>query len=279
MKDMKCYQHVLFEDLKDYLNRKDYLAGFTTIEQTYIRRNIGAVGEDDIDRIISEKIVQLHEMPYNEFCEILYQKELIAGSVYIIDDYQTIYSSYNKNNNGQHITWGLDIYPSKTYKLFCMAISSDQLLPQVFIIEEEKVKPWIVYYDPYYKILEDGVKDKGTIYYLEDENKNSANYDFKNILFDFNDNVYHTFSDFSGNDISSEVFGNKINKAYNVIILLRINNLICNYSDLIIKDDIQDMDKDSIKQIIQKDQRYYLDYLDLQTLTHQFYGIAKNIHI
>ena len=147
-------------------------------------------------------------------------------------------------------------------------MSGDQLLPQVYVIENEKVKPWIVFYNPLYNILDDGIRDKGIIYYLEDENGNSANYDFKNILFDFNGSLYHTFSDASGNDISSTIIGNKMNNSYNVIIKTPINNLLCSYSDLVIQDNIEDMDVYSIKQVIKRDDEYYLDYLDIETLTH-----------
>ena len=278
MKDPKCYQHVLFEDLKDYLNRKEYLAGFTSIEQAYIRKNIGAVGVSDIAKEIAKLDTQIHEVSHQELMDLLYQKQLITGNIYIINDYQTIYSSHQVNGANQKITWGLNINPSKVYKLFCIAISQDQLMPQVYIIDKEKVKPWIVFYNPLYNILDDGIRDKGIIYYMQDENGNIANYDFKNILFDYNGNLYHTFSDASGNDTSSSVYGNKIN-GYNVIITIPINNLQCSYSDVVIKDNIEDMDIHSMKQVIKRDDEYYLDYLDLETLTHQFYGIVKNPRI
>lgn len=278
MKDPHCYQHVLFEDLKNYLSRKDYLAGFTTIEQSYIRRNIGAVGVDDIAREISKLEVKTHEVTHEEFMELMLQKKLVIGNIYIINDYQTIYSSFELNGANQKITWGLNKNPSKVYQLFSIAITEDQILPQVYVIENNKVQPWIVYYNPLYNILDDGIRDKGVIYYMEDENGNSANYDFKNILFDYNGSLYHTLSDTSGNDISTQVSGNKIN-GYNVIISIPINNIWCAYSDIVIKDNIEDMDVYSIKQVIKRDDEYYLDYLDLETLTHQFYGIVKNPHI
>ena len=279
MKDSKCYQHVLFEDLKNYLNRKEYLAGFTTIEQAYIRKNIGAVGEDDILRTISRLETKVHEVSHQELMDVLLQKQLVIGNIYIVNDYQTIYSSHQKNTTQRKITWGLDINPSPVYKLFCIAIDQDKLMPQVYMIQNESVKPWIVFYDPIYKVLDDGVRDKGTIYYMEDENGNSANYDFKNILFDFDGVLYHTFSDVRGNDNSSQVYGNKMNNGYNNIVTIPINNLICSYSNLVIKDNIEDMDEYSIKQVIKRDNEYYLDYLDLETLTHQFYGIVQNTHI
>jgi hypothetical protein len=43
------YKHVLFKDLYPYLRRTDYLGGFTSTEQAYIRKNIGAASLERLE--------------------------------------------------------------------------------------------------------------------------------------------------------------------------------------------------------------------------------------
>lgn len=273
MKDFGCYRHVLFEDLKNYLNRNEYLAGFTTMEQSYIRKNIGAIGSEDIEKALSKISFSLNELSYNEFAELLYQKRLISGNLYIINDFQTIYQT-NHINNKKFVSYGLDNHPSQIYKLICFAISNEEILPQIYIMYNNKIQPWCVLYNPKYKVLDDGTKDKGRIFYLQDQNGNVANYDFKNILFDYNDQDYYTFSNQEKEDNSQNCFNNDLRQSFGNIIQVPINRLICNYNGIFVND-FQEQDL-SIKQVIKRDDNYYIDYLDIETLTHQFYAIAKN---
>lgn len=278
MKDPNCYKHVLFEDLKPYLRRDQYLEGFTTIEQAYIRHNIGAIGSQDIEKELAKLSVKVHEVTHSEFTDLIYQKKLELGSIYLITDYQTIYPSYKKEN-GKYITWGLNINPSTVYKLVCVAIDSDKIMPNVQVIENGKLKPWIVLYDPLYEILDDEVRTKGKIYYMYDENGNIANYDFKNIKFVIGDNIFHTFTNDQGEECSKDFYLNDLRNGYDIIIRKPISNLVCHYDHVIIEDQIVSSKDTTLKQIVERDNKYYLDYLDNETLTHQFYAIAKNTHI
>ena len=273
MKDFGCYKHVLFEDLKHYLKRSDYLSGYTAVEQAFIRKNIGAIGESDIEHFISKIQKDVNELSYEDFAVLLYQKKLVPGCIYIINNFQTIYQTNHIYNN-KFVSYGLENHPSETYKLVCLAVSEDQIIPQINIIHNRKILPWIVLYNPYYKVLDDGTKDKGRIFLLEDEFGNRANYDFKNILFDLNDQDFHTFSDANGNDNSQNCSNNDLRQTYGNIIKTTINNLVCRYDGIII-DNFHEQDL-STKQIIKRDDNYFIDYLDIETLTHQFYAIAKN---
>ena len=85
------YRHVLFKDLKHYLNRRDYLSGFTSTEQAYIRRNIGAVGSDEIDALKGKTL----SVTYSELENKIQNESLVVGAVYLITDFQTIYQSIN----------------------------------------------------------------------------------------------------------------------------------------------------------------------------------------
>ena len=50
------YRHVLFKDLKNYLSKRDYLSGFTSTEQAWIRKNIGAASADEAEAIKGKAI-------------------------------------------------------------------------------------------------------------------------------------------------------------------------------------------------------------------------------
>lgn len=81
------YRHVLFKDLKPYLKRTDYLNGFTSTEQAYIRRNIGAASADDIKALTGKSI----PVTYEALKDLITNNELTVGAVYLITDFQTIY--------------------------------------------------------------------------------------------------------------------------------------------------------------------------------------------
>ena len=286
------YRHVLFKDLKPYLKRTDYLNGFTSTEQAYIRRNIGAASADDIKALTGKSI----PVTYESLKDLIANNELVVGAIYLITDFQTIYSSNIKNVNNKFVTYGTTINPSKVYSIAAIAISSNQLLSTVSIISDDPSSIyWSVQYDPTEETLDDGVKTKGKIIYLSDNNFNQACFDFKNKLVDFNNKLYHTFSDVNGNDNSDNCFNNNFcftnnsilvgncsnNCIYgnNVKFLVPVNNLTGVLNDVCVNVDEIDLDNETGKSTILYNNVYHIDYLDLETLTHQFYALSNDIHI
>lgn len=160
------------DDLINYFKKKDLLGGLTTQEQAQLRKNIGITeytGEGGQEEAIT--------LTYAQFWDRLSSNSLVTGAIYLIKDFQTIYSSNTTNNAGQRVSWGLGINPSNVYKLYVKALSSNQIDKRITI----EGKSWEVEYDPTRKILEDGTSNKGTITFLADENGNIAFYDFKNV--------------------------------------------------------------------------------------------------
>lgn len=281
------YKHVLFKDLHDYIRKDTYLSGFTAVEQEWIRKNIGAVSEQDAVRTS-------FNISYEDLRKLIVQKDLNPGSVYIINNFQTIYSSNVKNTLGQYITYGYDIYPSKVYTIFAIAATYDKLFSNVQILSDDpKSLQWIVQYDPTQETLPDGRMTMGKIIYLEDENMNRANFDFKNVRVNINGYNYYTFSTYTGEENSKNCFNNNLcfgslNLFFgscnnNVIYGNRncftrpINNLVGRLSGLRVSN--TNLDDFSHKEVIQYNNKTYLDYLDNETLTHQFYELADNSRI
>ena len=285
------YRHVLFKDLKPYLKRTDYLNGFTSTEQAYIRRNIGAASADDIKALTGRSI----PVTYEALQDLISNNELVVGAIYLITDYQTIYQSNTKNINNKFVTFGTTINPSKVYQIAAIAITANQLLSTVSIISDDPSSIyWSVQYDPTQETLDDGVKTKGKITYLSDNNFNQACYDFKNVLIDYNNQLYHTFSDQNGNDNSDNCFNNNFcftnnsilvgncsnNCIYgdNVKFFVPVNNLTGKLNDVCVNVDEIGLDNESSKTTILYNNVYHIDYLDLETLTHQFYALSIDIH-
>lgn len=281
------YKHVLFKDLHDYIRKDTYLSGFTAVEQEWIRKNIGAVSKQDAIRTS-------FNIDYEDLRKLIVQKDLNPGSVYIINNFQTIYSSNVKNTLGQYITYGYDIYPSKVYTIFAIAATYDKLFSNVQILSDDpKSLQWIVQYDPTQETLPDGRMTMGKIIYLEDENMNRANFDFKNVRVNINGYNYYTFSTYTGEENSKNCFNNNLcfgslNLFFgscnnNVIYGNRncftrpINNLVGRLSGLRVSN--TNLDDFSHKEVIQYNNKTYLDYLDNETLTHQFYELADNSRI
>lgn len=281
------YKHVLFKDLRDYVRKDTYLGGFTAVEQEWIRKNIGAVSEQDTVRTS-------FTVNYEDLRKLIVQKALNPGSVYIINDFKTIYSSNTKNSLGQYITYGYDIYPSKIYTIFAIAATHNKLFSNVQILSDNpKSLQWIVQYDPTQETLSDGRMTMGKITYLEDENMNRANFDFKNVRININGYNYYTFSTYTGEENSINCFNNnlcfgKLNIFFgscnnNVIygncncFTRPINNLVGRLQGFRISK--ENLDDFSQKEIIIFDNKTYLDYLDSETLTHQFYELSNNSRI
>lgn len=170
---MNDYRHVCFKDLEGYFKKSDYLGGLSESEKKNIRNNLEVPSLEEV----SSKLGGVVEGTYEEIKELVDTNQLNSFCVYVITDFQTIYKS-NTNE-----VWGLNVEPSKIYQLVLNPISKHQFSKEIEIVENGVVKDWIVRYDFTQKII-DGVKTKGEIIFLQDENNNSAYYDFKNIKFE-----------------------------------------------------------------------------------------------
>lgn len=281
----KLYRHVLFKDLEDYLKKDNYLGGYTSTEQNWIRKNIGALSSKEAQAILDRQISGVKTGTYKEISRLVKDKQLIPGFVYIITDYQTIYQSNELNQYGQYITWGDEVNPSEIYNLILIACSDSEFLKNVTLLNESGSSlSWDVTYDFQSYKLDDGYSTKGQIMYLQDQNNNRASYDFKNVK---HKNGYTFEKD--GKEGSEYYYDNDLIGAYdvsfkqishhnkirgkNIIIESPINNLYGNVENLKINTSELLLDDLTIKQILKLNDVYYLDYLDLETLTHQFYAI------
>lgn len=168
-------RHACLKDLDGYLKRFDYLKDFTEVEQYQIRQNIGAISKEDL--LNMERMESYYECDYETFYRMIQNKELTIGTLYIVKDFQSIYES----NTGQ--VWGDTVNPSKIFTLVITAIAADKIDPNVIILSKDYPESykWTVKYDPTQEILKETVKTKGKIIYMQDNNNNSAYYDFKNI--------------------------------------------------------------------------------------------------
>lgn len=286
------YRHVLFKDLKNYLSKRDYLSGFTSTEQAWIRKNIGAASADEAEAIKGKAI----SVTYDELENKIENESLVVGAVYLITDFQTIYQSNTRNAEGKYVTFGSDVHPSKVYTIAAIAITPSSLLSTVSIISDDPTSIyWSVQYDATRETLDDGKTTKGRITYLSDNNFNQARFDFKNVLLESGSRLYHTLSDRDGNDNSDNCFNNNLcfasdtilvgncsnNCIYgnNVKFLVPVCNLTGELNDVYVyKDDIG-LSNETAKTTILYDGVYHIDYLDLETLTHQFYEISNDIHV
>lgn len=173
-----CNQPVGIRDLENYLNKFDYLSGYSEAEKAQIRENIGAIGMNEIDPPTRYK-----EVTYSQLANLVENKRLVVGNKYALIDFQSIYSSNVKVNNVWQ-SWGDDVNPSPICTLILSAVANDKFDPRVIMIHPDYANSpkWIVEYDFESTELFDGVKTKGTITYLKDTNNNSAHYNFKDEL-------------------------------------------------------------------------------------------------
>lgn len=186
-------------DLSAYFKKKDLLGGLTNLEQAQLRANIGIIdytGEGGQDSPI--------ELNYAQFWEKYHSSQLITGAIYVITDYQTIYSSNTYNNAGQRVSWGLTINPSQVWRLYVRALSKNEIDRRVTI----SGKSWEVEYDPTRKVLSDGTLTKGQITFLWDDNGNSAFYDFKNIRFQWSKEKLREAGIYTNQDLALYTFSN-----------------------------------------------------------------------
>ena len=160
---MDYNRHVCFRDLNNYLKKNEYLSGYTPVEQDLIRKNIGAIGEADlINYLTNGKCI---ELTYDELQNLIKNKKLGIGQIYIITDFQTIYSSNVQISPGVYQTWGSTINPSKVFKIITLALTSDTLYTRVIIKSDQypNSTKWVVEYDYEQETLSDGEKTKGKI--------------------------------------------------------------------------------------------------------------------
>lgn len=242
------YKHVLFKDLLQYVRKTDYLGGYSVREQAYIRKNIGAASADEVAEIAGKA----QEITYTKFRELLRNKELSPGALYIISDFQTMWEIDGKS------------YQSDILPLAVIALSKTELLPEAAIIGEDTM----ILYNPVRRILSDGTTTKGSIIYMKDKNNNQANYDFKRIKW----KEGYTFQK-DGKENSSNCYDNNLCFTRNVVIKQDIKGLYCRINDVVIDTEL-DLTDGYLKQIIKTDSQIYLNYLDLETLTNQFYELV-----
>lgn len=284
--DDRLYKHVLFKDLYPYLRRTDYMSGFSSTEQAYIRQNLGAIGQVELSNAVKNNAQILD---YESLLKLKRSKGLHPGSIYIINNYQTIYQSTQKNINGKYISWGLDIHPSEKYNIIITAVNQEELLPIAYIINSDNTCT-IINYDITPLVLDDGVQTKGQITYMLDQNRNQANFDFKNQLIVKNNKCYHLFSKEDGSDNSINCYYNNCCFLDNSVFIGNIENTYIKGNNNLLQSDIKNMNgivnnaiitsdeiglsNETNKNIIMIDNNYYIDYLDFETLTHQFYAIS-----
>lgn len=249
------YKHILFKDLQHYIKRTDYFSGYTETEKAWIRKNLNIVGEKELQLLFNDQAIT--NLSKDQLQQLIIKENLKAGFLYSIP------------------------YLNK-YKLIYMALSSNILSKNVILLTN----------NPNCLLWE--VKGElDNIIYLKDENGNEANFDFKHIKVTIEDNSYYVFQNEDGQENSSNCKGNNLTQCTNVIFTgksnnnfiigsniifkVPVSNIIGKAYDIIIDHDEIGLNNDTLKQFIQYNNNQYLDYLDLETLTHQFY-VLDTLH-
>lgn len=166
------YRHVCFKDLENYFKKDEYFGDLSDLEKQQIRENLGIQGSSDIKG-------QVVKGSYDYIKGLVDTNVLTLGSLYIIDDFQTIYES-----GGEVLGTSDSLYPSAIYNVVLTPTSDNTFDRRVGIICSSNLNStkWIVEYD-FTQERVGNVLNKGTILYLKDENNNYAYYDFKNVRF------------------------------------------------------------------------------------------------
>lgn len=166
------FRHVCLKDLENYIKRDEYFSDFSDEEKAIIKKNLGITTSGEF----SEYDPIVHLLTYETVLQLKEYEELKVGHVYVIQDFQTIYSD---GSNG--------VMKGKTYWLFLHPTSNTTFDPRVGIFCPEdsnnNCSKWTVEYDIARSEVATGEYNKGTITYLKDQNNNEAFYDFKNIKF------------------------------------------------------------------------------------------------
>ena len=166
------FRHVCLKDLENYIKRDEYFSDFSDEEKAIIKKNLGITTSGEF----SEYDPIVHLLTYDTVLQLKESEELKVGHVYVIQDFQTIYSD---GSDG--------VMKGKTYWLFLHPTSNTTFDPRVGIFCPEdsnnNCSKWTVEYDIATSEVATGEYNKGTITYLKDQNNNEAFYDFKNIKF------------------------------------------------------------------------------------------------
>ena len=166
------FRHVCLKDLENYIKRDEYFSDFSDEEKAIIKKNLGITTSGEF----SEYDPIVHLLTYDTVLQLKESEELKVGHVYVIQDFQTIYSD---GSDG--------VMKGKTYWLFLHPTSKSTFDPRVGIFCPEdsnnNCSKWTVEYDIARSEVATGKYNKGTITYLKDQNNNEAFYDFKNIKF------------------------------------------------------------------------------------------------
>lgn len=166
------FRYVCLKDLENYIKRDEYFSDFSDEEKAIIKKNLGITTSGEF----SEYDPIVHLLTYDTVLQLKKSEELKVGHVYVIQDFQTIYSD---GSDG--------VMKGKTYWLFLHPTSKTTFDPRVGIFCPEdsnnNCSKWTVEYDITRSEVATGEYNKGTITYLKDQNNNEAFYDFKNIKF------------------------------------------------------------------------------------------------
>lgn len=166
------FRHVCLKDLENYIKRDEYFSDFSDEEKAIIKKNLGITTSGEF----SEYDPIVHLLTYDTVLQLKESEELKVGHVYVIQDFQTIYSD---GSDG--------VMKGKTYWLFLHPTSRSTFDPRVGIFcpedSNDNCSKWTVEYDIARSEVATGEYNKGTITYLKDQNNNEAFYDFKNIKF------------------------------------------------------------------------------------------------
>lgn len=170
-------RHVCVSDLLNYLRKDEYLSGYTELEKSQIRQNIGAISREDVKEIVDIYKNLYIEATYEEIQKLVSSDSLLTGYRYAITDFQTIYLSNTDE------VWGESVNPSTVYTIILTAVNGHQFDPRVTVLSDDYTNSykWTVEYDFNSETLKDDKKTKGKITFLRDTNNNSAYYDFKNV--------------------------------------------------------------------------------------------------
>lgn len=250
------FRHICLEDLKDYLKKNDYFESFTEEEKNKIKQNLNIN-------------TPYFEDSFNNIKDLALKKELIPGGIYVINNYQFMD----------------DDYSSEIYKIVVIAINNESFDYNVLMLKDKKLLNWSVKYNIFQGV-------RGTITYLEDENGNSAFYDFKNKKYLVDNKYAFTFSEYKNGE-----YIECSNKAYNVsidrfsdnnvfIITKELKNVkLKNCNNNLIKQDLINctisisnktiknlpyLSEDLKTNIYKLDTNYVIEYLDRDTLTLQY---------
>ena len=116
------YRHVCFKDLENYFKKDEYFGDLSDLEKQQIRENLGIQGSSDIKG-------QVVKGSYDYIKSLVDTNVLTLGSLYIIDDFQTIYES-----GGEVLGTSDSLYPSAIYNVVLTPTSSNTFDRRVEII-------------------------------------------------------------------------------------------------------------------------------------------------